>query len=90
MQIEFIGAAQTVTASMHLVHTKHARTLLDCGVFQGRRHEPIEKNRKLAVDVSCLDAIVASHAQMSHSGALPFLARGIDAPVDATRAMSER
>ena len=87
MEIEFIGAAQTVTGSMHLVRTKHASVLLDAGLFQGRRRESIEKNRTLGVDVSALHAIVLSHAHIDHSGALPFLARhGFDGPVYATPA----
>ena len=39
MEIELVGAAQTVTGSMHLVRTPHALLLLDCGLFQGRRQE---------------------------------------------------
>ena len=39
MEIEFLGAAQTVTGSKHLVRTPHANVLLDCGLFQGRRTE---------------------------------------------------
>jgi metallo-beta-lactamase family protein len=37
MEIQFVGAAQTVTGSMHLVRTKHATVLLDCGLYQGKR-----------------------------------------------------
>ena len=32
---------------MHLVRTRHATVLLDCGLFQGRRRESIERNRHL-------------------------------------------
>ena len=44
MELEFIGAAQTVTGSMHLVRTKQGGILLDCGLFQGRRREAYERN----------------------------------------------
>ena len=50
MHIEFVGAAQTVTGSKHVVRTKHATVLLDCGLFQGRRRESIEHNQNLGVD----------------------------------------
>lgn len=73
MQIEFVGAAQTVTGSKHLIRTKHANVLLDCGMFQGRRHESIQNNKNLAVNVAELDAVVLSHAHIDHSGALPLL-----------------
>lgn len=72
MQIEFIGAAQTVTGSTHLVRTKHATILLDCGLFQGRRRESIERNKHLDVDASKVDGVVLSYAHIDHSGALPL------------------
>ncbi|MBI5531437.1 MAG: MBL fold metallo-hydrolase [Deltaproteobacteria bacterium] len=73
MHIQFIGAARTVTGSMHVLDTGKSRILLDCGLFQGRRAESTEINRKLRVDASSLDAVVLSHAHIDHSGALPRL-----------------
>lgn len=35
MQITFLGAADTVTGSRHLVSIDGQRILLDCGLFQG-------------------------------------------------------
>ena len=87
MEIEFVGAAQTVTGSMHLVRTKHATVLLDCGMFQGRRHESFERNKHLPVPVKELSAVVVSHAHIDHSGALPMLAKhGYSRPIYATPA----
>ena len=87
MQIEFVGAAQTVTGSKHLIKTKHAQVLLDCGMFQGRRRESIEQNRNLGVDPHALDAVILSHAHIDHSGALPLLCRqGYDGPIYMTPA----
>src|SRR5688572_27576739 len=87
MELEFIGAAQTVTGSMHLIRTKHAKILLDCGLYQGRRHESIERNKNLAVPVHELDAVVLSHAHIDHSGAIPLLAKnGYRGPIYATPA----
>jgi metallo-beta-lactamase family protein len=87
MQIEFVGAAQTVTGSKHLIRTKHANVLLDCGMFQGRRRETIQNNRELGVDVGKLDAVVLSHAHIDHSGALPLLVKkGYDGPIYTTPA----
>src|SRR5580692_8254905 len=64
MEIEFVGAARTVTGSKHLVHTKHATILLDCGLWQGQRRESNQKNRHLGVDPRSLDAVVLSHAHI--------------------------
>ena len=87
MEIQFVGAAQTVTGSMHLVRTKHATVLLDCGMFQGRRRESFERNRHLPVPVRELSAVVVSHAHIDHSGAIPMLAKnGYTRPIYATPA----
>src|SRR5579883_320437 len=87
MEIEFVGAARTVTGSKHVVRTKHASVLLDCGLFQGRRSESIEKNRSLGLDPRSLSAVVLSHAHIDHSGALPILCKsGYDGPVYCTPA----
>ncbi len=87
IELEFIGAAQTVTGSKHILRTSRATVLLDCGLFQGHRQESIEKNRSLPVDVTDLDAVVLSHAHIDHSGALPVLhKRGYRGPVYATPA----
>jgi metallo-beta-lactamase family protein len=87
MEIEFVGAAQTVTGSKHLVHTKNANILLDCGMVQGRRRESIAQNREVGVDPRSLHAVVLSHAHIDHSGALPLLVKkGYDGPIYVTPA----
>ena len=73
IELEFIGAAQTVTGSKHLLRTPHANVLLDCGLFQGHRREAAERNKTLPIEIGALDAVVLSHAHIDHSGALPVL-----------------
>ena len=60
---------------MHLVHTKHARVLLDCGLYQGRRNESFQRNKNLPIDAKAVDVAVLSHAHIDHSGSLPSLYR---------------
>lgn len=87
MELEFVGAAQTVTGSMHLVRTKTATVLLDCGLFQGRRREAHDRNEHLPIDAKSIDAVVLSHAHIDHSGALPLLVKeGYDGPIYGTPA----
>jgi metallo-beta-lactamase family protein len=87
IELEFIGAAQTVTGSKHLLRTGRATVLLDCGLFQGHRREAAQRNRTLPIEVEALDAVVLSHAHIDHSGALPILhKRGYRGPVFATPA----
>ena len=87
IELEFVGAAQTVTGSMHLVRTPHATVLLDCGLYQGRRQESRERNERFPIHVDDLDAVVLSHAHIDHSGALPLLVRrGYQGNIYATSA----
>ncbi len=87
IDIQFVGAAQEVTGSKHLIRTKHATLLLDCGMFQGRRRESIDKNRELGFRASEVDVAILSHAHIDHSGALPLLVKnGFDGTIFATPA----
>lgn len=87
MEIEFVGAAQTVTGSMHLVRTAHGTILLDCGLYQGRRRESYERNKHLPLPVDEITTVVLSHAHIDHSGAIPLLVRnGYRGPIYTTPA----
>ncbi len=75
MQVTFLGAAQTTTGSMHLIEHNGTRFLLDGGLYQGKRKEAFERNRRLPFDPQSLDAVLLSHAHIDHSGNLPTLVR---------------
>src|SRR5689334_14351087 len=73
MRIHFLGATRTTTGSMYLLEVNNQRVLLECGLFQGRRDESIERNRNFPFDPRQLDAVVLSHAHIDHCGNLPNL-----------------
>ncbi len=90
MQLEFHGAARTVTGSCHLVRLRGKTILLDCGLFQGRRKEAFERNRKFEFPVDDVDAVVLSHTHIDHSGNLPSLVRaGFRGPIYSTAATAD-
>ncbi|HJR69123.1 MAG TPA: MBL fold metallo-hydrolase [Gammaproteobacteria bacterium] len=71
--ITFLGAAQTVTGSKHLLEVDGHRVLVDAGLFQGLK-ELRERNwAQLPVDPSSIDAVVLTHAHLDHCGYLPRL-----------------
>lgn len=87
MIVQFLGAAQTVTGSMHLVSVNGSRILLDCGLFQGRRAESYERNRTFPFDPSKINAVILSHAHIDHAGNLPNLVKsGFTGPIYSTGA----
>ena len=87
MKLQFLGAAQTVTGSMHLLTVNGSTVLLDCGLYQGKRAEAFERNRNFPFDASKIDTVVLSHAHIDHAGNLPNLVRsGFTGPIYATSA----
>ncbi|MBM4085698.1 MAG: MBL fold metallo-hydrolase, partial [Planctomycetes bacterium] len=68
MLLQFLGAARTVTGSMHLLEASGQRILLDCGLYQGKRKEAFERNRNLPFDPKGIHAVILSHAHIDHSG----------------------
>jgi metallo-beta-lactamase family protein len=90
MKLTFWGAAKTVTGSMHLVEAAGHRVALDCGLYQGRRHEAEERNRNFPVYPDQIHSVVLSHAHIDHSGNLPTLVkRGYRGPIYATAATAD-
>ena len=87
MQIQFQGAAQTTTGSMHLLdlwpETSGPTTnsppkpqiLLDCGLFQGHRNETYEKNLNFPFDPGSIATLLLSHAHIDHCGNIPNLVK---------------
>jgi metallo-beta-lactamase family protein len=90
MDLQFLGAATTVTGSQFLLTTERARILIDCGMFQGSPNESIRNRIPLAFDPKALDAILLTHAHLDHCGLIPHVvAEGFGGPVWATRGTVE-
>ena len=70
VELEFFGAARTVTGSMHLLHIGDETVSMDCGLFQGRRSDAAEKNRKFPIRSNEIDAVLADPNFPEHGPAL--------------------
>jgi metallo-beta-lactamase family protein len=89
MNIQFFGAARTVTGSKHLITTeKGTKILLDCGLFQGIQTD--ELNEKFGFKPSDVDYLILSHAHIDHSGLIPRLVKqGFSGPIYCTPATAD-
>jgi metallo-beta-lactamase family protein len=100
MKLTFLGAADTVTGSRHLLTLGEQRLLLDAGLFQGYKAlrernwmpfgDPTLASTQAAREggpAMQLDAVLLSHAHLDHCGYLPALRRqGFKGPIYATAA----
>lgn len=87
MKIQFLGAADGVTGSRHLVQMGEQRVLLDCGLYQGFKVHRERNWLPPGPELLSADAVVLSHAHLDHSGWLPVLVKhGWAGPIYATRA----
>jgi metallo-beta-lactamase family protein len=75
MKLTFIGAAEGVTGSSHLLEINGKKILLDCGLYQGKRQESGERNRKFLFEPTQIDTLILSHAHTDHSGNIPNLVK---------------
>ncbi len=85
MDLQFLGAADSVTGSRHLVELGGSRILLDCGLFQGFKTLRERNRAPLGVPPESITAVVLSHAHLDHSGNLPTLIkRGFEGNIFCT------
>jgi len=75
MQLDFLGAAGTVTGSKSLLARDGHRLLIDCGLFQGYKNLRLLNWEALPFDVARLPMVVLTHAHLDHSGSLPLLVK---------------
>jgi len=90
MDITFVGAARTVTGSLHLFEYNKQKFLLECGMFQGHREEAERINSTFPFKPKEIRAVILSHAHIDHSGNLPNLvSRGFTGPIFCTSATKD-
>lgn len=70
MQLQFLGATNTVTRSEYLLRHGKANLLIDCGLFQGFKLLPLRKWKAMPLPAFNIDAIVLTHAHIEHIGYL--------------------
>ncbi len=90
MQIQFCGAAGSVTGSCFLVTTENSKFLVDCGLFQGTKELKERNYGPFLFEPESLDFVLLTHAHVDHSGLIPKLyKKGFRGIVYATKATKE-
>ena len=89
--LTFLGAAQEVTGSCHLLESPAiGRMLLDCGMHQGGDAVERIEDEEFSFDPATIDAVILSHGHLDHSGLLPKLFHeGFAGAILCTRATAE-
>jgi metallo-beta-lactamase family protein len=88
-KLQFLGAAQNVTGSCHLLEADGTRILVDCGLYQERQFKA-RNWEPFPVPPKTIDAVLLTHAHLDHCGLLPKLVReGFKGRVYCTDATAE-
>ncbi len=89
MKLSFLGAAQNVTGSRHLVEVNGLRILVECGLYQEREFRG-RNWEEFPIPPASIDAVLLTHAHLDHCGLLPKLVRdGFGGRIFCTPATAE-
>ena len=89
LKLCFLGAAQNVTGSRHLLEADGARILVDCGLYQERDFKA-RNWESFVVPPDSIAAVLLTHAHLDHCGLLPKLVKdGFKGKIYCTEATSE-
>ncbi len=85
MQVQFLGAAKTVTGSCYMIEACGARFTVDCGMHQGNKAIEERNFNTDLYEAARIDFILMTHAHIDHSGLLPRMVReGFNKPIYCT------
>jgi metallo-beta-lactamase family protein len=89
IKLKFLGAAQNVTGSRHLLQANGVKVLVDCGLYQERQF--LSRNwEPFTCPPESLDAVLLTHAHLDHCGLLPKLVKeGFKGRIYCTAATAE-
>ncbi len=89
MKLQFLGGAENVTGSCHLLSVQGMQILIDCGLYQERELQS-RNYAPFPFDPGKIDCVVLTHAHLDHCGLLPRLTKeGFRGPVYATPATAD-
>ncbi len=89
-QLQFLGAAGTVTGSKYLLTHNGRKILIDCGLFQGAKALRLKNWEEFGVSPSEIESIILTHAHIDHSGYIPRLVKeGFQGKIYCTPATKE-
>ena len=75
VDVEFLGAAQTVTGSCTVLNVGGKRFAVDCGMHQGNKAIEARNWETKLYSPSELDFILITHAHLDHTGLLPRMVK---------------
>ena len=88
-KLTFLGAARNVTGSCYLLEGQDTRVLIDCGMYQERKHQG-RNWQPFPFAPQSIDAVFLTHAHLDHCGLLPKLVReGYKGKIYCTQATAE-
>jgi metallo-beta-lactamase family protein len=89
MKIRFLGAARRVTGSCYHLLDGDMQILVDCGMYQGRDSDEINK-KTFQFDPGKIQYLLVTHAHLDHSGLIPKLVKdGFKGKILTTSATAE-
>ena len=89
IKLKFLGAAQNVTGSRHLLEANGTKILVDCGLYQERQFRA-RNWEPFTCPPESLDAVLLTHAHLDHCGLLPKLVKeGFKGRIYCTPATAE-